>query len=122
MEAIIYGLIGIGAGVAGGIFGIGGGIIIIPALTFLLGYDAKTASAPSLIALIAPTGLPGVINYFQAKVIGPQHVWGGAYIALGIVSGMYLGSKIAIGLPDAVVRKAFAVFLVFVAVYLFFKK
>lgn len=122
MEPIFYALIGIGAGVAGGIFGIGGGIIIIPALTFLMGYQAKTASATSLIALIAPVGLPAVLNYYQGDVLKPQNIWAGIYIAVGIVGGMFLGSKIALGLPDYVVRKSFAVFLVIVAVYLFFKK
>lgn len=122
MEPVFYALIGISAGVAGGIFGIGGGIIIIPALTLLMGYHAKTASATSLIALIAPTGLPAVINYYQGKVLEPQNIWAGVYIAAGIVAGMFFGSKIAIGLPDYVVRKSFAVFLVLVAIYLFFKK
>ncbi len=122
MEAIYFALIGVGAGVAGGIFGIGGGIIIIPALSLLMGYQAKTASATSLIALIAPVGLPAVLNYYNGDVLKPQNIWAGAYIAMGIVAGMFFGSKIALGLPDYVVRKSFAVFLVAVAAYMFFKK
>jgi len=122
MEVIYFALIGVGAGVAGGIFGIGGGIIIIPALSLLMGYQAKTASATSLIALIAPVGLPAVLNYYNGGVLKPQNVWAGVYIAAGIVAGMFFGSKIALGLPDYVVRKSFAVFLVAVAAYMFFKK
>lgn len=122
MDWIFYVLIGAGAGLAGGVFGIGGGIIIIPALTVLMGYQAKTASATSLIAMIAPVGLPAVINYYQGKVIGPQNIWAGVYIAAGIVAGAFFGSKLALELPDYVVRKSFAVFLVLVAAYMFFKK
>lgn len=122
MDWIFLTLIGAGAGLAGGIFGIGGGIIIIPALTVLMGYQAKTASATSLIAMIAPVGLPAVINYYQGKVIGPQNIWAGVYIALGIVAGAFFGSKLALELPDYAVRKSFAVFLAIVATYMFFKK
>lgn len=122
MDLILYALIGVGAGVTSGIFGIGGGVIIVPALTFLMRFDAKTSAAMSLIALIPPVGLAAVINYYQGGVLKPANIWGGAFIAAGLVAGAYLGSKLALGLPDHVVRKAFAVFLAALAVYMYFKK
>lgn len=119
MEVLAYLLIGVGAGIVGGFFGIGGGVVILPALIFLKGFSQKMAQGTSLVALIAPVGLLGLINYYKDKQVDLQ---AGGWIALGFFGGGYLGSKIALNLDENLLRKGFAVFLVLIAVQLFFKK
>jgi uncharacterized membrane protein YfcA len=122
MEWLVLLAIGVGSGVAGGIFGIGGGIIIIPALLFLLPGMFPTqhrAQGTSLVALLAPVGLLALMKYYRE---GNADLAAGAWIAAGFFGGAYLGSLIATGMSDQHLRKAFAIFLAVVAVYLFFKK
>jgi uncharacterized protein len=121
MEWLVLLAIGLGAGVAGGVFGIGGGIIIIPALLFLLPGLFPTqhkAQGTSLVALLAPVGLLALMKYYKE---GNANLVAGAWIAGGFFGGAYLGSLIATGMSDILLRKAFAVFLAIVSVYLFFK-
>jgi uncharacterized membrane protein YfcA len=119
MESAICLAIGVAAGIVGGIFGIGGGVIILPALALLLRYSQKEAQGTSLVALLAPVGLLALINYYKA---GQVHLIAGAWIAAGFFGGAWLGSKWALQVNDQVLRKAFAVFLVIVAFQLFFSK
>src|SRR5690349_16911999 len=67
--AILIGLVG---GVCGGLFGIGGGVIVVPALVFLMGYSQHKAQGTSLVALLAPVGILGVINYYKANNVDMQ--------------------------------------------------
>lgn len=122
MEWIVLLAIGLGAGVAGGIFGIGGGIIIIPALLFLLPKSFPTqhrAQGTSLVALLAPVGLLALMKYYRD---GNADLAAGAWIAGGFFCGAYLGSIIAHSMNDLSLRKVFAVFLTVVGVYMFFRK
>jgi len=111
-------LLGIGAGVFAGLFGKGGGIVIVPLLIKFFKYDAKAASATSLAALQLPVGLPSVIVYAHAGYL--NWIYAGL-MALGIVAGVFFGTKMAIKLSGAVFKKAYAVFLVGVAVYMVVK-
>jgi uncharacterized membrane protein YfcA len=119
MVIVLCLLIGIVAGVMGGLFGIGGGIVIVPLLITLFGFSQLRAQGTSLVALLAPVGLLGLMNYYRS---GNADLVKGAWIAGGFVVGAFLGSKIAVGLDDLLMRRIFAGFLVLVAVYLFFKK
>lgn len=119
MQTVICLLLGLVAGVAGGLFGIGGGIIIVPTLVYALGYSQHRAQGTSLVALLAPVGLLGVWNYYRA---GNADIRAGILIAAGFVLGVYGGSKLALDLNELVMRRAFAVFLLLVAVQLFLKK
>jgi len=113
-----YILVGIGAGIFAGLFGKGGGIVIVPILIGIFHYDAKAAAATSLAALQLPVGLPGVIIYANA---GHLNILYAALIALGILGGVFFGSKIAVKLPSAIFKKAYAVFLLVVAVFMIYK-
>jgi len=104
--------IGLAAGVLGGMFGIGGGLIIVPALVFILKVNETNAIATSLAALVPPVGLLGAINYYRTGHINITYA---GLIAVGLFLGVYVGSFITIGLPPHVVRRVFAVFLLFVA-------
>lgn len=107
----LYG-VGLGAGVMAGLFGIGGGNIIVPVLTVLLGYPAKRAIATSLAALLAPVGLPGVLTYWRA---GTLDIGAAAWIALGLFLGTVFGAKLTISLPSRTVKLLYGLFLLFVA-------
>jgi len=113
-----YILVGIGAGIFAGLFGKGGGIVIVPILIGIFHYDAKAAAATSLAALQLPVGLPSVIIYANA---GHLNILYAALIALGILGGAFFGSKIAVKLPSAIFKKAYAVFLLVVAVFMIYK-
>lgn len=110
--------IGLLAGVAGGLFGIGGGILIVPLLIMAFGFNQQMSQGTSLVALLAPVGAFAVKTYHDAKMIDWQK---GGWIALGFLGGAWIGSQIAVGLDPSVMRKIFAGFLVCVATYLFFK-
>jgi uncharacterized membrane protein YfcA len=110
--------VGILAGIFAGMFGKGGGLIIVPVLIKFFRYDAKAASATSLAALQLPVGLPSVIVYAQAGYLN----WLFAGImALGIVFGVFFGTKLAIKLPATTFKKVYALFLLGVAVYMVVK-
>jgi uncharacterized membrane protein YfcA len=114
--------IGIGAiaGICSGLFGIGGGIVIVPLLIFVLGYQQQNATATSLAALLLPVGALGVWEYYKAGKLSPEHFKVGLLIALGLFIGAYIGSKIAINLPETLLRRMFACFLVVIAMRLWF--
>jgi uncharacterized membrane protein YfcA len=114
VNAAWYVLLGVGlvAGVASGLFGIGGGLVIVPALVGLLHYDQKRAVGTSLAALLPPVGLGAVISYYEVdKVRLPV----AALIASGLVFGAFLGARIAIGLPSATIKRMYGVFLIVIS-------
>ncbi|HCD35985.1 sulfite exporter TauE/SafE family protein [Chlorobium phaeovibrioides] len=114
-------LIGSLAGILSGMFGIGGGVIIVPALVLLLGMTQHTANATSLVALLLPVGILGALEYYRAGKISMDNVWLGLILAVGLFGGAYFGAKIATHLSGSVLRKAFAVFTGIVALRLWFK-
>ena len=106
-------IVGLVAGIASGMFGIGGGAVIVPALVAILKYDQKLASGTSLGALLLPVGLPGVLRYSSEGVLD---YGAAALVAFGLLVGALFGAKIALGLPSRTVKQMYGAFLVFVAV------
>ena len=121
LQNIIMLFIGLLAGVLSGMFGIGGGIIIVPALVLLLGMTQQTASATSLVALLLPVGILGVLEYYREGRISMDNIWLGLLLAAGLFIGAYFGARIATHLSGTVLRRAFAVFTGIVALRLWFK-
>ena len=113
--------IGIGAGLLSGMFGVGGGLVIVPAMVLFFGMTQHTAVGTSLIALLLPVGLLGVIEYYRAGKISTENILIGLIIAAGLFTGAYFGAKIATHLSNDLLRKAFAVFMGIVAFHLWFK-
>ena len=111
-------LLGIGAGVYAGLFGKGGGLVIVPVLVKIFDYDPKAASATSLAALQLPVGLPSVIVYYND---GHLNFLYAGLMALGILIGAAFGSKLALNLSTTIFKKIYAVFLLGVAVYMVMK-
>jgi uncharacterized protein len=117
---IILIIIGIAAGILGGMVGVGGGIVIVPALVFFLGFSQKMAQGTSLGILLLPVGLLGVMQYYKEGYVDMKVVF---IIAAGFLLGSLLGSKLALSLPQETVKKIFAVLLIVVAIkMLFFDK
>ncbi|MGL6022706.1 MAG: sulfite exporter TauE/SafE family protein [Chitinophagaceae bacterium] len=115
---IPYFLIGFFSGIIAGMFGKGGGLLIVFFLTQFLNYKHKTATAISLAAMLLPVGLPAVILYAQKGYLNYPYYEYASIIAIGIVVGTFFGSKIAIKLPAHFFKKAYAIFLLCVSIYL----
>jgi len=111
-------LIGLAAGVFAGLFGKGGGLVIVPMLIHFFHYDSRSAAATSLAALQLPVGLPSVLIYAEN---GHLNLLFAALIALGIFVGVLIGSKIGIKIPPSIFKKIYAVFLLAIAVYMAFE-
>jgi uncharacterized membrane protein YfcA len=109
-------LLGIGVGVMSGVFGIGGGIILVPALVFLFKFPHTTATAMSLSSMLLPVGILGVMRYYRDGKISLDNIYTAMFIAIGIFVGTYFGARIALMLPEVYLKKIFAVFLMLVAV------
>lgn len=118
----ILGLLAVGlvAGFMSSMVGIGGGIIIVPALVFLFGMTQKMAQGTSLAMLSLPVAFIGAFNYYKEGQVN----WKMALLlAATFIIGGYLGSKVVLGLDMAIVKKIFAVFMIVIAIkYLFFDK
>ncbi|MEO6637212.1 MAG: sulfite exporter TauE/SafE family protein [Ginsengibacter sp.] len=113
-------IVGVIAGILGGLVGIGGGIIIVPALVYFLSFSQKAAQGTSLGILLLPVGILGVWQYYKAGYIDMRIVW---IIAGGFLAGSYFGSKIALSLPQDTVKKIFAILMILVSIkMLFFDK
>lgn len=113
-------IIGLAAGILSGMIGIGGGIIIVPALVFVLGFTQQQAQGTSLGLLLLPVGILAVMNYYKQGFIDIKVV---GIMSVTFILGGWLGSKIALSLPQETVKKIFAIILIVVAVkMLFFDK
>jgi uncharacterized membrane protein YfcA len=108
-------LIGVSAGIMSGFVGIGGGMVIVPGLVFLLGVSQLQAQGTSLAVLIMPVGLLGVMNYYKAGQINFTHAF---IIAAAFVIGSYFGSKFALKVPEHKIKFLFGIFLLYISVRL----
>ena len=113
--------LGIVAGILSGLFGVGGGLVIVPALVLFFGMTQQSAGGTSLVALLLPVGLLGLIEYYRSGKISMEHIFMGLIIAAGLFTGVYFGAKIATHLSNDSLRKGFAVFMGIVSIYLWFK-
>ena len=111
--------IGLFAGVFSGMIGLGGGLVIIPALMYLLHMDQHAAQGTSLALMLPPIGLMAAYNYYKAGALNIQFA---AVIAIAFFVGGYFGSRWALNLPEALLRKIFAVTLIAVAIKMLWTK
>lgn len=116
VKALLIGLFG---GIAAGIFGIGGGIVIIPGLIFLLGFDQLKAQGTTLALMVPPISILAAYKYYQE---GHVDIAVALYVCLAFVLGGWVGAKLALPIPEIILRRSFAVLLMLVAVKLFFSK
>ena len=111
-------IIGIAAGMLSGLVGVGGGIIMVPALVFFMNYNQHQAQGTSLGVLTLPVVIiASVYYYYQCKKMGtPMDLRVIGLLAVGFVAGAYFGSKLAISLPTETLKKIFAIVLFYTAI------
>ena len=114
---VILLIIGLAAGILGGLVGIGGGIIIVPALIYFLDFSQKEAQGTSLGILLLPVGILGVLQFYKAGYVDMRTVW---LVSFGFLVGSYFGSKIALSLSQETVKKIFAILMILIALKMLF--
>lgn len=112
-------LIGLFAGVFSGLIGLGGGLIIIPALIYLLQMDQYSAQGTSLALMLPPIGLLAAFNYYKAGALNIKYA---LIIAVAFFIGGYFGSKFALNIPADTLKKIFAFTLIVVAIRMLWEK
>ena len=105
-------VIGTITGILAGMLGIGGAILMIPALVFLLGLSQHTAQGTSLAVMLPPIGILAAYNYYKA---GQVNIKFAIILAIAFIIGSYFGSKIALNLPQPVLKKIFGILLLLIA-------
>ena len=110
-------IIGLAAGILSGLVGVGGGIIMVPALVFFLNYNQHQAQGTSLGVLTLPVVIIASLYYYhQCKKLGtPMDLRIIGLLAVGFVAGAYFGSKLALALPTDTLKKIFAIILFYTA-------
>lgn len=119
VDILLYILLGLIAGVISGLVGIGGGIIIIPALVFIFKLTQHQAQGTTLALMIPPIGLLAAWTYYKQGAVDLKIA---VFIALGFFLGGLLGAKLAIGIPDVWLEKIFGVVLLLIALKMIFAK
>ena len=108
--------LGVFAGTLGGLFGIGGGLVIVPFLVLAFGFDQRMATGTSLFALLLPVGALAVLQFHGRGEVRFGH---GAVIAVGLLFGGYLGGRFAGLISPSTLKRLYAIFLVVVGLYFF---
>jgi uncharacterized membrane protein YfcA len=118
IELLMVLTLGLVAGVLSGFFGVGGGVLIVPTLVVLLAMPMHAAIGTSLAALLPPVGILGAYQYYKT---GNVNVGFAAMLAIGLILGGFVGGKIAIGVAPALLRRAFAIFMIAVSIRMLLK-
>ncbi|MEP0815460.1 MAG: sulfite exporter TauE/SafE family protein [bacterium] len=114
-------LLGLLAGLFAGFFGLGGGVILIPALVYILGVGQHEAQGISLMALIPPVGLLAVWRYWREGVIGIEQIPIAAWIAVGIFAGGLAGAHLVQYVPDETLKRIFGIVVIAVGLKMLIK-
>jgi uncharacterized membrane protein YfcA len=112
-------VIGIVTGVMAGMLGIGGAIIMIPALVFFMGFSQQMAQGTSIAVMLPPVGILAAYNYYKA---GHVDIKFALILAGTFLIGSYFGSRYALTLPQAALKKIFGVLLLLVAAKMLLSK
>jgi uncharacterized protein len=119
VEVLLFILLGLIAGALAGVLGIGGGIIIVPALVYLFSFSQKMAQGTTLALLIPPIGILAAWTYYKAGFVD---VRAAGYIIVGFVIGSYFISRYAVSIQDTTLTKVFGVFLLVIAIKMILTK
>ncbi len=115
----VISLIGMAAGLLSGLLGLGGAIIIIPALIMLLGFSQQMAQGTALMMMVLPVGALAAFQYYQKGFVD---VKAALIMAVFFFVGGYIGARFATNTPQDILKKSFAIMLVLIAVKMFFQK
>ncbi|MCB0480262.1 MAG: sulfite exporter TauE/SafE family protein [Flavobacteriales bacterium] len=116
-EILVLLLIGFTAGLLSGMFGIGGGVIMVPALVIFMGMNQHNAQGTSIALMLLPIGILAAHNYYKA---GSLNIKYGLIIAFAFVIGGYFGSKFSLGISEPVLKRAFGVLMLIISVKIIF--
>jgi len=116
---IAYLLLGLAAGILSGLVGIGGGILIVPALVILFGFSQQQAQGTTLALLVPPIGILAAWTYYKHGFVDIKVA---AFIATGFIVGSLLGARFVTGLPNSTLEKVFGTFLVLIGLKMIFGK
>jgi uncharacterized membrane protein YfcA len=118
-EIIILVLIGLSAGIVSGALGVGGAIVIVPALVFFFGMTQHQAQGTSLAILLFPIGLLAFWNYYRHGYVNIKIA---IIVMLAFFVGGYFGSIAAVHLPDKILRIGFGILIIFLGFRMIFTK
>jgi uncharacterized membrane protein YfcA len=116
-DIVLYIILGLAAGVLSGLIGIGGGIIIVPALVFLFGLTQHQAQGTTLALMVPPIGILAALTYYNQGYVNLKIA---AFVCLGFVVGGWLGAKLATSLSNDLLERLFGIALLIVAVKMIF--
>jgi len=111
-------VIGLITGAVGGMLGIGGALILIPALVYFMGFSQHEAIGTSLAVMLPPIGLFAAYNYYKAGQVNIKYA---LIIAVAFMIGSYFTSRLALKMPENLIRKIFSVFIILIAIRMFFQ-
>jgi len=119
MNYLLYIILGLVAGIFGGAFGIGGGIILIPALVYLFGLTQHQAQGTTLAILVPPIGLLAALKYYYN---GNVKLGMAGFICLGFFVGGLIGASFIQNIADPLLKRLFGIFLLIVSLNMIFTK
>jgi len=118
-EILLYVLLGLVAGIFSGLIGIGGGIIIIPALILVFGFSQHQAQGTTLALLVPPIGLLAAWTYYSKGYVDLRTA---GLICIGFFAGGLLGAKLAVGLSSSILEKLFGAALLLISLKMIFAR
>ncbi|HEX5551626.1 MAG TPA: sulfite exporter TauE/SafE family protein [Chitinophagaceae bacterium] len=110
-------LLGICAGYLGGLAGVGGGMIIVPALVYFFGLSQHRAQGTTLALMLPPIGLLAARQYYRQGYVDARIA---VVVIIGYLMGNYLGGKLAVNLPDSIIKRIFALLMLITSVKMLF--
>jgi uncharacterized protein len=117
-EIAIVLVLGLAAGILGGFIGVGGGVLIVPVLVLVLGFDQHLAVGTSLGALLPPVGILGAWEYYKH---GHLNITYSLLLGLGLLIGGYIGAVYAVGMSAGTLRRIFAIFLLLTSLRMLYR-
>ena len=115
LTILLLACIGVCAGLMSGFIGVGGGIVIVPALVFIMGFTQHEAQGLSIATMLPPIGIMAFYSYWQHGTITKTSIGYAAIIAVAFVIGGFIGSKVALKMSPNLIRLVFGTFMLFVA-------
>lgn len=119
LKIALFALLGLFAGTLSGVIGIGGGVIIVPALIFLFGFSQHQAQGTTLALLVPPIGLLAALTYFKSGFVD---IKAAAIICAGFFIGGLIGAKCAVNLSEGILQRVFGVAIVLIGIYMIVKR
>jgi uncharacterized protein len=119
MEYLSFIILGIVTGALSGMFGIGGGIFVIPALVFFYGFSQKMATGTTLAMLLPPIGILAFIEYYKNDLVNAKAA---VLIICGFLIGSYISAKFVMKIDDLTLKRSFGLLLIIIGLIFIFQK